>query len=175
LKNGKFEEIGKQAGASMARQYVARGAASADFFNDGREDLLVSVLDSSPLLLRNKTAPTGHWLRIKTIGVHSNRDGFGARVELKAGGLTQTAEVRANSSFESASDPRVHFGLGQATKADSILVRWPSGTIDRLGPQAADQEIVVEEGKGIVAKHAATTLKPLRLKPRPLATERHPR
>src|SRR5260370_5382508 len=74
LKNGKFEEIGKQAGPSMARRYVARGAASADFFNDGSEDLLVRDLDGSPLLLRNSTAPTGHCLRIKTIRVHSNRD-----------------------------------------------------------------------------------------------------
>jgi hypothetical protein len=164
LKNGKFEEIGKQAGTSMVRRYVARAAASADFFNDGSEDLLVSVLDGSPLLLRNKTAPIGHWLRIKTIGVHSNRDGFGSRVELKAGGLTQTTEVRANSSFESASDPRVHFGLGQATQADSIVIRWPSGTVDRLGPQVADQEIVVEEGKGVVAKYNAAP-KPIPLKP----------
>jgi len=175
LKNGKFEEIGRQAGASMARHYVARGAASADFFNDGSEDLLVSVLDDSPLLLRNKTAPTGHWLRIKTIGVHSNRDGFGSRVELKAGGLTQTTEVRANSSFESASDPRVHFGLGQATQADSIVIRWPSGTVDRLGPQAADQEIVVEEGKGVVAKLDATTPKPIPIKLGPPRSKRLPR
>jgi len=175
LKNGKFEEIGKQAGPSMARHYVARGAASADFFNNGSEDLLVSVLDGSPLLLRNKTSPTGHWLRIKTIGVHSNRDGFGARVELQAGGLTQTAEVRANSSFESASDPRVHFGLGPATQADSILIRWPSGTVDRLGPQAADQEIVVEEGKGMVAKRDATTPKPIPIKLGPHRSKRLPR
>ena len=145
----------------MARRYIARAAASADFFNDGREDLLVSVLDGSPLLLRNRTAATGHWLRIKTIGVHSNRDGFGSRLEVKAGGLTQIAEVRANSSFESASDPRVHFGLGQAAHADSIVIRWPSGAVDRLGPQAADQEIVVEEGTGVVAKRDAPKPKPI--------------
>jgi len=175
LKNRKFEEIGMHAGTSMARQYVARGAASADFFNDGSEDLLVSVLDGSPLLLRNKTAPTGHWLRIKTIGVHSNRDGFGARVELKAGGLTKTAEVRANASFESASDPRVHFGMGGASQAESIIIRWPSGIVDRLGPQAANQEIVVEEGKGVVAKHGATTPKPFPPKLGPPRSKRLPR
>jgi hypothetical protein len=169
LKNGKFEEIGMHAGPSIARNHVARGAASADFFNDGSEDLLVSVLDGSPVLLRNKTAPTGHWLRIKTIGVRSNRDGFGSRVGVKAGGLTQTAEVRANSSFESAGDPRVHFGLGKAAHADSIVIRWPSGAVDRLGPQAADQEIVVEEGKGVVAKRDAPRPKPIppKLGPRP--------
>jgi hypothetical protein len=149
LKNGKFEEIGQHAGESLTRRYVARAAASADFFNDGREDLLMSVLDGAPVLLRNQRS-RGHWLRIKTVGVRSNRDGFGARVEVKGGGLTQTAEVRANSSFESASDARLHFGLGSSTRVDSIVIHWPSGTVDRLGPQPVDHEIVVEEGKGIV-------------------------
>jgi hypothetical protein len=151
LKNGKFEEIGRSAGSVLARRYVARGAAAADFFNDGREDLLVSVLDGSPLLLRNETTKRGHWLRIKTVGTHSNRDGFGARVEIKAGGLAQVEEVRANSSFESASDPRLHFGLGAATQVDSIVIHWPSGKVDTLGPQIADQELVIQEG-GAVTK-----------------------
>jgi len=151
LKNGKFEEIGKRAGVALARRYVARGAATADFFNDGREDLLVSVLDGSPLLLRNETAKRGHWLRIKTVGTHSNRDGFGARVEVKAGGLRQSEEVRTNSSFESASDPRLHFGLGAAAQVDSIVIHWPSGKVDTLGPDSADQELVIQEG-GVVTK-----------------------
>ena len=143
----------------MARRYVARGAATADFFNDGREDLLVSVLDGSPLLLRNQTAKGGHWLRIKTVGTRSNRDGFGARVEVKTGALTQTAEVRANSSFESASDPRLHFGLGTANHVDSIVVHWPSGAVDRIGAVGVDQELVVEEGKGLVNQRLADTPK----------------
>ena len=148
LRNGKFEEIGMKSGSPLTRRYVARGAATADFFNDGREDLLVSVLDGPPLLLRNKTARHGHWLFIKTIGTRSNRDGFGARVEVKAGGITQTAEVRANSGFESASDPRLHFGLGAATRIDSITIHWPSGKVETLGPQSVDQELVVREGSG---------------------------
>jgi hypothetical protein len=150
LGNGKFEEIGTHAGAATFRRYVARGAATADFFNDGQEDLLVSVLDGSPLVLRNQTHPTGHWLRVKTLGVHSNRDGFGARVQVKAGGLTQSAEVRANASFESASDPRLHFGLGSTSQVESIVVRWPSGIVDRIGVQTADRELVIEEGKGVI-------------------------
>jgi hypothetical protein len=148
--NGKFEEIGMKAGLALSRRYVARGAAAADFFNDGREGLLVSVLDGQPLLLKNQTRPQGHWLRIKTVGVHSNRDGFGARVEVRAGGITQVSEVRANSSFESASDPRVHFGLGSANRVDSIVVRWPSGVIDHIEGQNADQELIIEEGGGLV-------------------------
>ena len=148
----KFEEIGLKAGSVLGHRYVARGAAAADFFNDGREDLLVSVLDGSPLLLRNQNPRQGHWLRIKTVGVRSNRDGFGARVEVKTGALTQVEEARANSSFESASDPRLHFGLGSASLVDSIVVHWPSGAIDRVGPQRADQQVVIEEGKGVVAQ-----------------------
>ena len=153
LKNGKFDEIGTSAGPAISRRYVARGAATADFFNDGRQDLLVSVLDGSPILLRNQVSNSGHWLRIKTVGTRSNRDGFGARVQVKVGSLTQIAEVRANSSFESASDPRLHFGLGSSAHADSITIHWPSGMTDRLGPEAADQELVVEEGKGVIARY----------------------
>jgi hypothetical protein len=156
LKSGKFEEIGMRAGAALARRYVARGAATADLLNDGREDLLVSVLDGSPLLLRNETAKVGHWLRIKVVGTASNRDGFGARVQVKAGALTQSAEVRANSSFESASDPRLHFGLGDATIVDSIIIHWPSGKVETLGPEKADQELVVHEGRGVVNRNLGT-------------------
>jgi len=131
---------------------VARGAATADFLNNGSEDLLITVLDGSPILLRNQSARKGHWLRIKTVGKKSNRDGFGTRVEVKAGSLNQSAEVRANSSFESASDPRLHFGLGAATRVDAITVRWPSGTVDNIGSQAPDQELVIEEGNGAVIR-----------------------
>ncbi len=133
----------------FSHRYVARGTATADFFNRGAEDLLITVLDGSPLLLRNESR-RGHWLRIKTIGTRSNSDGFGARVEVKAGSLTQTAEVRANSSFESASDPRLRFGLGSATTVDSIVVHWPSGKVDTIGPQPADQKLDIEEGRGVI-------------------------
>jgi len=153
LRNGRFEEIATRSGPALSHRYVARGAATADFFNDGREDVLFSVLDGSPVLLRNQTHSVGNWLRVKTIGVRSNRDGFGARVQVKAGGITQTAEVRANSSFESASDPRLHFGLGSAATVDSIEVRWPSGAVDRVGAIPTNQQITIEEGRGIVATH----------------------
>ena len=152
LRDGKFAEIGLGAGQPLSRRYVARGTATADFLNNGSQDLLVTVLDGSPVLLRNQSARKGHWLRIKTVGKKSNRDGFGARVEVTAGGLKQSAEVRANSSFESASDPRLHFGLGAATQVDSIIVRWPSGSVDQIGKQAADQELVIEEGNGVVGR-----------------------
>jgi hypothetical protein len=131
---------------------VARGTAIADFLNNGSQDLLVTVLDGSPVLLRNQSARKGHWLGIKTVGKKSNRDGFGARVEVTAGAMKQSAEVRANSSFESASDPRIHFGLGGATRVDSITVRWPSGSVDQIASQETDQELVIEEGAGVVGR-----------------------
>jgi hypothetical protein len=151
LKNGRFEEIGTRAGAALSRSYVARGAATADFFNEGKQDLLVTVLDAPPLLLRNKSQPSGHWLRVKTVGVRSNRGGIGARVEVKAGGISQLAEVRANSSFESASDSRLHFGLGSALRIDSIVVHWPSGVVDRIASLPADQDVKIEEGRGVIS------------------------
>ena len=154
LRNGKFEEIATHTGPAMSRRYVARGAATADFFNEGKQDLLVSVLDGPPLLLRNKSQQEGHWLSIKAVGIRSNRDGFGTRIQVKAGGLTQSAEVRANSSFESASDPRLHFGLGSATQVDSVEVHWPSGVVDRIRAVPANQEIAIEEGRGMVRKSA---------------------
>ena len=143
--DGKLAEIGIAAGAALNRRYVGRGAAVADFRNIGRQDVVMTVLDGSPVMLRNDTVRFGHWIRIKTVGSSSNRDGFGAEVEVTAGGVTQRSEVRANSSFESASDPRLHFGLGSAAEIDSIVVHWPSGKISRLGPTRADQEVVVQE------------------------------
>jgi enediyne biosynthesis protein E4 len=158
LGNGKFDEIGLQAGSDMAKRRVGRGLAVGDFLNRGKLDVLMSVLDGSPVLLRNETG-SGHWLRIKTRGTRSNRDGFGTRVEVTAGTLTQTDEVRANSSFESASDPRLHFGLGSSSRVDSIVVRWPSGKVDQAKNEAVDQELVIEEGKGVVAREPASPLR----------------
>jgi len=102
-------------------------------------------------LLKNSST-RGHWIRIKTVGTRSNRDGYGARVEISAGGVAQEAEVRANCSYLSASDARVHFGLGEAAKVDSIIVRWPSGTVDTIRNETADQDLVVREGAGVVQR-----------------------
>jgi len=145
LQNGKFEEVGQQAGAALLRRYVARGAAAGDFWNDGRESIVMTVLGGSPLLLRNRAPSEGHWLRVKLEGSKSNRDGFGARVEVKAAGNTQVLEARSNSSFESASDARLHFGLGRAREASSVLVHWPSGSVSSVENVQADREILIRE------------------------------
>jgi hypothetical protein len=152
MKGGRFEEVGEKSGGALAKKYVGRAALTADFWNRGRQDLLMTEVEGSPVLLKNDVAAAGHWLRIKTIGSKSNRDGFGARIEITVGGLVLYAEVRAGSSFESSSDPRVHFGLGAATKIDSMVIRWPSGQIDKIGAEGADQELIVREGSGVVER-----------------------
>jgi hypothetical protein len=151
-KVGKFEEIGEKSGPALSKKYIGRAALTADFWNRGRQDLLFTNMDGSPVLLRNEVPTPGHWLRIKTIGTKSNRDGFGAKIEITAEGSTRYAEVRAGSSFESSNDPRTHFGLGSATRVDAIVIRWPSGQVDKLGPEAADQELVVREGSGVIER-----------------------
>jgi len=147
---GKFSEVGRQSGAAFSKAYVGRAAAMGDFSNAGRQDILFSVLDGSPVFLRNAARETGHWIAIRTLGRKSNRDGLGARIEIKAGSLVQIQEVRFNSSFEAASDPRAHFGLGPRTRVDAIVVRWPSGIVDTLQDVQADQVLTIEEGKGAV-------------------------
>jgi hypothetical protein len=94
----------------------------------------------------------GHWIRIKTVGARSNRDGFGAKIEVSTGGLTQYAEVRANASYVSASDSRTHFGVGNATTIDKLTIRWPSGLTDTIGAQRVDQELMVTEGEGVTSR-----------------------
>jgi enediyne biosynthesis protein E4 len=159
LGNGKFAEVGEKAGTALTRKYVGRAAVTADFWNRGRIDLLITNLDAFPVLLRNQTESTGHWLRIKLIGTKSNRDGFGARVEIAAAGSTRYAEARVGSSFESSNDPRVHFGLGASSRVDSIAIRWPSGQVDKIGPGAADQELVIQEGRGVLERRPPPTAK----------------
>jgi len=156
LKNGKFEEIGERAGTALQHKYVGRATVTADFWNRGRQDLLMTNLDDSPALLRNESPAVGHWLRIKMVGTESNRDGFGARIEITVNGVTQYGELRSGSSFESSSDPRLHFGLGSAIRVDGGVIRWPSGRVDKFGQEDGDQELVVEEGRGVVARGMAT-------------------
>ena len=151
LGNGKFVETGLRGGPALRHPRVGRGLAAADLNNDGVLALLQTNLDDSPLLLRNQSR-RGQWLRIKLVGRRSNRDGFGARVEVSAAGLTQVAEVRANSSYLSASDPRLHFGLGTSKRVDAITIHWPSGVIDKIGPQQSSQELIIEEGRGVISR-----------------------
>jgi hypothetical protein len=151
---GKFEETTKSLGQAFAAPRVGRGAAYADINNDGRLDLLLSTNGGPVYLFRNDAqgaAASNKSLRIKLIGAKSNRDGLGATVRLASGGETQTQMLRSGSSYLSASELVLTFGLAQREKADSIEIRWPSGQVDRLSSVAAGQTVIVTEGKGITA------------------------
>jgi hypothetical protein len=102
------------------------------------------------MLLRNHGVPGRHWISFELAGTRSNRLAINARVKVVADGMTQTDEVHSGGSYLSQNDLRLHFGLGSATKIDSVEIRWPSGAIDHIGPLAADQFYSVLEGHGIV-------------------------
>ncbi len=154
---GKFEEVTKSVGQAFASPRVGRGAAYADINNDGRLDLLLSTNGGPVYLFRNEAqgaAASNKSLRIKLIGTKSNRDGIGATVKLTAGGETQTQMLRSGSSYLSASELVLTFGLARNEKVDTIEIRWPSSQIDRLSNAAAGQTLTVTEGKGITASRA---------------------
>ena len=154
---GKFEEVTKSMGAAFASPRVGRGAAYADINNDGRLDLLLSTNGGSVYLFRNEAsgaAAANRSLRLKLVGTKSNRDGIGAVVKLTAGGETQTKMLHSGSSYLSASELVLTFGLGTREKADSIEIRWPSAQLDRLSAIPAGANLTVTEGKGITATRA---------------------
>jgi len=149
LGNGRFEEL-TEAGPGVAAAHCSRGCAFGDFDNDGDIDILIVNLNEPPSLLRNDIRGKHHWLKIKLIGTKSNRSAIGARVVLHYGSRTQAQEVISQSSFYSANDPRLHFGLGDETSAD-IEIRWPSGLQEKFKAVAADQLVVIKEGAGVLA------------------------
>jgi hypothetical protein len=147
--DGTFTDISGMLGPAMKMRKVSRGCAFGDIDNDGDTDILVANLDDTPTLLRNDGGNTaGHYLNVTLVGHRSNRDGVGARVVVKAGGILQTREVVAGTSFLSACDLRLHFGLGRATRIDRMEVHWPSGVVDRFQDIDADRLIIVKEGEG---------------------------
>jgi hypothetical protein len=129
---------------------VARGAAFGDLDNDGSVDIVVGDLDASPMILRNDGDKTNHWIKFELAAKQGNPLAIGARVKVTTGSVTQTAEIRSGESYLSQNDLRLHFGLGKATKADSIEIRWNSGKIEILKDVAADKIYAVLEGEGIV-------------------------
>jgi len=150
--HGIFENISYQLGTDFALPRVSRGAAVGDFDNDGKLDILVSNNGQPPQLLRNNGGNANHWLEILLIGTKSNRDGVGARVKLRAGDLVLYDQRKGGMSYQSAQDPRLHFGLAAQTKIDLLEVIWPSGTTTKLSNLKVDQIIAIKEGQGMVER-----------------------
>jgi hypothetical protein len=143
----RFEEIGRAVGPDFARPIVGRGLAVGDIDNDGRQDMLIVDSEGAPILLHNETPQAGHWLLVKLVGTKCNRDGYGAIVTAAVNGHTLTRHCHSDGSYLSASDPRVHFGMGPATSAD-LTVRWPDGTAESFPTVQADRQITLREGSG---------------------------
>jgi hypothetical protein len=141
----RFTDVSSISGDIFHEAWVGRGMAVGDIDNDGRLDAVVTTNGGPAYVLLNKTEHSGHWITLRLIGHKSNRDGIGAVVELKTGRGKQWATVTTSGGYLSASDPRVHFGLGESPTAPCIAIRWPSGTVQTLTDVKADRQIEVEE------------------------------
>ena len=148
--NGTFCDASNQAGAALTEMRVSRGAAFGDLDNDGQIDVVIGELDSSPMILRNEGDKTNHWITLELSATKGSPLAIGARIKVTTGSITQTEEIRSGGSYLSQNDLRVHFGLGKATKVDSIEVRWTNGKTEIIKDVAADKFYAVLQGAGIV-------------------------
>jgi len=153
LRNGRFEDVSDKGGPGISAAVAARGCAFGDYDNDGDLDIVVNCVNSLPQLLRCDSEWKRHWIKVKAIGVKSNRTGIGARVRVVAKtqanvqqSLTQIDEVRSGGSYYSQNDLRLHFGLDAATTVDLLEVRWPSGQVDTFKDLPVDKLYIIEEG-----------------------------
>lgn len=147
--DGTFRDVSQKAGSDFQKETVSRGVAFGDWDNDGDLDFVVFNLNGSPQLFRNDLAGDQHWIMFKTVGEWSNRDGFGARISIKTGQLEQIWEIKAAVGIYSASDPRAHFGLGDASKVDRVTVQWPSGKVQVFQDIPANTHYLIHEKDGI--------------------------
>jgi hypothetical protein len=150
LGNGRFEKSSDSLGADFVRPVAARGLATGDFMNDGAVGFAVNCRGDSPELFRNDGATANHWVEVLLIGTKSNRDGIGSVLKLTSGEFVRVDQSKGGTSYMSASDPRIHFGLGKRTRIDSLVIAWPSGQVDRLSNIPIDSIIAVKEGAGVV-------------------------
>jgi hypothetical protein len=145
--NGRFADVSAVAGPAFHKPVANRGAAFGDLNNDGWVDVVMNCNNEPPVILENRRAAQGnHWLLVNTAGTRSNRDGIGAVLELRTEkGPPQYAMVSTASSYLSSNDKRVHFGLGANRRATSLVIHWPSGTVQTLQDIPADQILTVRE------------------------------
>ncbi len=146
-RNGKrvFQDVANQSGPYFEMKTVARGLALGDFDNDGDLDALILNINQPSLLIRNDGGNRNNWIMLDLQGNRSNRDGFGAKVTVKAGTLVQIDEKKSGTSYLSSNDPRMHFGLNKLTKVDEVTIKWPSGVIQRLRDVKVNQVLKIVE------------------------------
>jgi enediyne biosynthesis protein E4 len=156
LGDGRFADVSRESGPGIRQEHSSRGLAIGDLDNDGDIDVVIVNIDSTPSILRNDGGNAENWLTVTLRGTVSNRMGLGARVSARTGTLRQIREATTSGSIFSASDSRVHFGLGSAERTD-LEIRWPSGRVQRLMEVPANQFIEVYEAgggvRGLVPRH----------------------
>ena len=146
--DGRFDDVTEQLGPPVTVPKAGRGAAFADFDNDGDVDVLVSNVHDTPELYRLDQRQPRTWAALQLVGVTSNRSAIGARVRITAGGVTQVSEVRGGGSYYSQNDLRVHFGLGAAASIDRVEVRWPGGREELWTAVEINNIVTLTEGAG---------------------------
>ncbi|MGP0067533.1 MAG: FG-GAP-like repeat-containing protein [Isosphaeraceae bacterium] len=146
--DGRLTDASPRAGEPFRPLHLGRGLAVGDLDNDGRIDAVVQSQNEPLVYLHNRTDGADHWLVLRLEGVLSNRDGVGARLVVEAGGRRMTAHRFGGGSYQSAGDPRLHFGLGDAARVERLEVRWPSGRVDQYEGLAADRAYLIREGAG---------------------------
>ncbi len=164
--HGQFVDVSKESGPAFTEPWVGRGLAIGDLDNDGRLDAIVSTNGGSAHILHNETKTVNHWLMFALTGHRSNRDAIGAQIQITTTHGSQYVTVSTTGSYLSANDKRAHFGLGTDTQAQSVVIHWPSGTVQRLSNVKADQILKVDEPSGSPKQEpAAAHLNPGSLHP----------
>jgi enediyne biosynthesis protein E4 len=145
-----FKDVSAQSGPVFAKTFSARGLAIGDYNNDGGIDVLISVNDEAPVLLRNEVGKQRHWLGVKLVGKKCNADAVGARIAYQSGDLKRSRFKVGGGSFLSSHDPRVVLGIGDRSKLDWVEVTWPqpSGAMERFTNLPIDRYVTLVEGSG---------------------------
>jgi hypothetical protein len=166
LRNDRFEEVTDKGGPGITAAVPARGCAFGDYDNDGDLDIAVNCVNSLPQLLRCDSTWKRNWIKIRTVGVKSNRTGIGARVKVAAKAdpnmkqpLLQIDEIRSGGSYYSQNDLRLHFGLDRAKVVDLVEIRWPSGQVDSFKDLQVNRLYTMQEGGKILKSEELTGLR----------------